>query len=355
VSLVPVQWGGSSTVSVTNLPPSLVDKITFAIKTPHPEQRDHVWMQLGIPNEFERKAKINIGYTAGVEADICTDVFRDGCNKMDAVFVPSNFVRDTFYRSGVTTKQHVIFESYDEESLSRSKPLEFELPTTFNFLTAGQWMPGIDRKGITLLINEFCEQFKDNEEVGLIVKTFCKNVSSADRYITEERLVNIKRGRKLPHVYLIHGDMSDEEMWGLYTSPNVHAFVLPTSGEGFGRMHMEAAVAGLPIITTRWSGMLDFLTPETATLLDFDLVPIPQTQYWPPIFVSGQRWARPNIDQLRYHMKRIVSRYSTYVEKAKRGVEFVKPRFTQKKFEEELLNMLDFYRSQLSDRTVITM
>ena len=47
------------------------------------------------------------------------------------------------------------------------------------------------------------------------------------------------RGDKLPNVYLLHGDLTDEEMNQLYNHPKVKAHLTFTHGEGFGRPLLE--------------------------------------------------------------------------------------------------------------------
>ena len=60
-------------------------------------------------------------------------------------------------------------------------------------------------------------------------------------------------------VYLLHGDMTDEEMHSLYRHPKISAFLTLAHGEGFGLPIFEANYSGVPIIATGWSGQLDFL------------------------------------------------------------------------------------------------
>lgn len=358
VFLLPVLWGSTSTSS--NFPKELLDKIDYATQSNLPPDTSKVlWMQLGIPTEFQRKGKVNIGFTAGIEADKASEPFVQGCNRMDGVFVPSKFIHDVFLRSGVTRPIDVIHEPFDDRTFDGAEPLEFSVPSKFNFLCVGQWLAGgygNDRKNISLLITEFVELFKGREDVGLLLKTFCNNMSSADRYVTRERLAAHKGGHQHPFVYLIHGDMSNEEMWGLYKSPQVNAFVLPTHGEGYGLPILDAIVSGVPTITTGWGGHLDFTPREQHTLLDFQLDKIPDASLMPPIFVPGQRWAYPEIEQLRRHMKLVVERYDSYKKKATDPdmLHRIKTEFGTESFKSKLLDALDRYRTAVSGSKIIT-
>ena len=71
----------------------------------------------------------------------------------------------------------------------------------------------------------------------------------------------------LPNIYLLHGEMTDEEMNQLNNDSKVKAFVSFTKGEGFGRPLLEAAITGKPVITTNWSGHIDFIKPEYNILI----------------------------------------------------------------------------------------
>ena len=51
----------------------------------------------------------------------------------------------------------------------------------------------------------------------------------------------------LPNIYLVHGELKDEEMNQLNNDPKVKAFISFTKGEGYGRPLAEAAITGKPI------------------------------------------------------------------------------------------------------------
>ena len=68
---------------------------------------------------------------------------------------------------------------------------------------------------------------------------------------------------KLPNIYLIHGDLSDQEMNLLYNHSKVKAMITFTKGEGFGRPLLEFGTTGKPIITPYYSGQVDFLQKDS--------------------------------------------------------------------------------------------
>ena len=73
--------------------------------------------------------------------------------------------------------------------------------------------------------------------------------------------------------------------------------------ERFGFCLAEAMYFGKPVIATAYSGNLDFMTPETAWLVDYRLVPVKPGEY--PCG-EGQSWAEPSIEQAAEHMARLV-------------------------------------------------
>lgn len=93
------------------------------------EQPD-VFIQISIPNEFQKVGKYNIGVTAGIETTLCDPSWIKGANNMDLLLVSSNHAVESFNRSkfelrndktgqtqniDLTTKMEVIFEGVDVE------------------------------------------------------------------------------------------------------------------------------------------------------------------------------------------------------------------------------------------------
>ena len=54
---------------------------------------------------------------------------------------------------------------------------------------------------------------------------------------------------------------------------------------------IDAMSLGVPVVATAYSGNLEFCKPETAMLVDYDLVPVMDNDY--AFAVPGARWADP--------------------------------------------------------------
>jgi hypothetical protein len=61
---------------------------------------------------------------------------------------------------------------------------------------------------------------------------------------------------------LLHGEFTDVEMNEIYNHSKVKAMVSLTKGEGFGRPLLEFSLTNKPIISSNWSGHIDYLNPE---------------------------------------------------------------------------------------------
>ncbi len=67
---------------------------------------------------------------------------------------------------------------------------------------------------------------------------------------------------------MLRGELPSTDLPELYRS--VHCFVLPSRGEGWGRPHVEAMSAGLPVIATLWSGPEQYMTEQNSYPLRHD-------------------------------------------------------------------------------------
>jgi len=307
-------------------------------------------VQVILPDEFKPNiAHYNIGITAGVETTVCNPAWVEACNKMNLIIVPSEHVKKTLQASGkLTVPTYVVpetFPSYlEDENLKCDLDIDFD--TSFNFLHVGQlgaMSEDCDRKGILTLVRIFCQAFEGNKDVGLVIKTNMGRNTTIDRSILMPAMHDfVKRYRKseFPRIYIVHGPMDDIDICKLYKHNKIKAFVSLTKGEGFGLPLLEAAAAGLPILTTNWSGHLDFLNiiDRSFIKLNYELVTVPESKIDNRIFVKDAHWAKVLEQDAIRKMNKIYESYNLPKQWAQNLQKAIIPEFKfemmQKKFKE---------------------
>ena len=193
----------------------------------------------------------------------------------------------------------------------------------FNFLFVGHWLKGdlgADRKDIGMLIKTFCEAFKNKlpqNKPGLILKTSHATFSIMDRdeLMKKINMITAQYGKSAPSIYLLHGDLTDDQMNSLYNHPKVNAMISFTHGEGYGRPLLEFTLSEKPVIASNWSGHTDFL--KHATLLPGDVAEVhpSATDNW---ILKGSKWFTVNYGYAISIMRDVVDNYKTYLNSAKR-------------------------------------
>ena len=182
-----------------------------------------------------------------------------------------------------------------------------------NFLTVAQWGP---RKNIEQCIASFVEEFL-NEEVGLILKLSLKGGSKIDREFIAGNLTrfiqNFPEDRKCK-LYLLHGNLTESQMCGLYQNNKVHAYINTSHGEGFGLPVFEASQRGLPVVSALHSGERDYLKEEFITNIKYDYQTVDQGSMG--LLPEDSRWASYINEDIRSAMRSVYSNYDESKSKA---------------------------------------
>lgn len=262
-------------------------------------------------------ARMRIGRTM-FETDRIPSSWVDRCQMMDEVWVPSEFNRETFQRAGVDARKLQVMPAGVDTSLFRPGLEPFPLPIAdhFKFLSVFEWTA---RKGPDLLLRAFLREFKPDEGVALILRTYARPDATVDlvpriaHFIEQEAGLTIETA---PPVVVVSGFMKSADMPRLYNAAD--AFVLPSRGEGYGRPYMEALSCGLPVIGTAWSGQRDFLTSQNSFPVEIEsVVPVPDETEVDTYF--GHRWAQPSVEDLQRKMREVVSQSAQARSKAQLG------------------------------------
>jgi hypothetical protein len=362
IKIISCKWG--------NTPMNFIDKNPewewlrqYIITTPITKQPDYMFW-ITIPSEAQKIGKWNCLITAGIETTVCPADWIEGIQRMDLTIVSSEHAKkvflDTKYdkinkhtnafegKIEVTTPIVVIGEGVDTDLYKIIDKSTFDLSNIkedFCYLFLGMWINngsipvGEDRKNVGLLIKAFYETFKNKKKKpALILKTSHVGSSYTDKYEILKKIKEIRESvnsNDLPNIYLVHGEISDIEINELYNHPKVKAMVNLTKGEGYGKPLLEFSLMKKPILTTNWSGHVDFLQSDFTTLIEGKLTPVhpSATNKW---IVEGSQWFSPDLMQVGFYLKDIFENYKNYKNKANRQAFYSKSNFSLEKTKEKL-------------------
>jgi hypothetical protein len=312
-------------------------------------------IQVTIPNEWEPVAPVNIGVTAGIETTRPAPVWIERGNYMDRIITVSNHSKQVHEKASydgvnrvtnepmhLSNKTPIDVVHYPVKS-READPVNLELTTDFNFLAVQMLAP---RKNTEQLVHAFFQQFKDCEDVGMILKANIMKNCVIDRKASLSRLQALIKsydGAKCK-LYLLHGFMSDKEMNALYTHPKVKAYITSTHGEGFGLPLFEAAYNGLPVIAPDWSGHVDFLYKPVKqknkvknkamfSRISYTLGSVQQKKgaEWEGVIESDSMWAYPEIGSIKMCMEEVHKDHGRFKKQAKTLQKWILDEFTEEK------------------------
>lgn len=301
-AVAPIQF----TDKLVSLPPEAKAKLLAMVEREIRPGGIHVNHHF-VPSHFVRRsdARLNVGRIM-FETDRLPEGWAQACNRMDRIWVPSEFNRETFVRGGVATEKiRVVPETMDFAPYDPSvPPLTIGEVGGFNFLSVFEW---IYRKGWDVLLQAYLEEFSADEDVCLIIKTHSAQGYSLEQMLqmAQERMQKFGHSieQRRPNIIFYDKNLPAADMPRLYRASD--CFVLPTRGEGWGRPFMEAMAMGLPTIGTNWSGHTAFMTASNSYLLDFQLAPVSESAYGEMRQYRGHWWAEPDVSHLRYLMRHV--------------------------------------------------
>ena len=371
IQIIPQRWGNTSWGFLEDFKEEWGWMIPLLLKGPMQKQPD-VWFQITIPNEFQQVGKVNIGVTAGIETTVCDPSWIEGCNRMNATFVSSvhakTVLQSTSFRKNDTPgveirlekPVEVLFEGVDlnkyfhipnEDLAETDLVLDLdEIEEDFCFLYVGHWLQGDlgeDRKNTGKMIQVFLDTFKGKKnKPGFILKTSHATSCIMDREETLKKINDIRSSfgtEDLPNLYLLHGDLDDEDVNNLYNHPKVKAMVSFAKGEGYGRPLAEFCLTKKPVIASGWSGQVDFLNKDFSVLLPGTLTPVHPSAQSANLILPESLWFTPDYGAASKVLEDVYKNYKKYEEKAKRQGHKIKTEFSYDSMVLFLSTYLDKY------------
>ena len=360
IYLHPIRWGNTGWVHEDSEERRWMDHIVK--KAADHESANGTYdlsLQVTIPNEWTKMAPVNVGYTAGIETTKISPQWVEKSTLMDEIIVVSDHAKYGFDNTSYAAKNEKTGEvvenftcttpvetvNYAVRDIKASK-VDLNLDYDFNFLAVAQW--GI-RKNLENTISWFIKEFH-NDEVGLVLKTQTVGNSILDKNITRGRLKSLLSSGNLSKyadrkckIYLLHGDMPVEEIYGLYEHSKIKALVSIAHGEGFGLPIFEAAQRQLPVVTVGWGGQVDFLYAPIKnkknklqnkphySRVDYVLRPVQKEAVWDNVLIAESMWAYAHEGNYKIQLRNLYKNYGPAKKLAKNLQKHIREHFSEEK------------------------
>ncbi len=339
IYLLNTPWGVSSWKSEDDEERNWIDSLIKKTIQAGPSLDADLSIQVTVPNEWKKICKKNIGITAGIETDRISDSWILPTYNVDKIIVPSEHAKRGILSAKTNIKNPMSGEKSKEIGVEtpidivsfpfrniEEEEIELDLGSSkFNFLTVAQVSP---RKNVETTINAFISEFHDESDVGLILKINIANNSHMDRESVKKALQVLKEQwpNKKCQIHLLHGNLTDSEMRGLYKHKKVSCYVTSSHGEGFALPVFEAASSGLPIIAPQWGGYTDYTTIDSVSHIvgvDYKIGPVQKEAIWDGVIEKGANWCFTDINSLRFKMREVYNNTSRFYDNSQKLFEHI--------------------------------
>lgn len=285
---------GPGTVFPPQEPPDSRDYLLNVVRGRKAARRPGIGVVYGQGDVFERnRGRTRVGFTM-LEVDGFPAEWVRQANRMDEVWVPSDFNRDGFLGSGLTRPVHVVPLGVDPDYFH---PDGARYPNPFGelvFLSSFEWG---ERKHPELLLRAFNDTFSVHEPARLVCKIM--NVDPSVNLQREIGRLGLRdSGGRIS--YLVNLEFPHYQLPALYRSAD--CFVSAGRGEGWDMPLMEAMACGLPAIATDWGAHRMFVHEGIAYPLRVRGT-VPAVAKCP--YYRGFSWADPDGDHLRHLLRHV--------------------------------------------------
>ena len=164
----------------------------------------------------------------------------------------------------------------------------------FVFLSNKGWRgTSWDRGGVQYVIKAFCEEFKKDEPVELLLKL---NPSYVKPQMIGQHLKELNLPKDRPQIRVNCDNVPYNKLTRFYHESDV--VVSPTRAEAFNLPLAEGMACGIPVITTNYGGQIDFVNEKNGWLIDYKLEEVKEDLQY-----EGVKWGIPDINHLRELMR----------------------------------------------------
>lgn len=246
---------------------------------------DETALAYSIARSYKNKNATNIGFWAW-ELPNFPPVFESSLNLLDRIWAVSSFVSESINRSAKSCQASAIQLPVPIFPMNR---IEKKLQNTgsnkhFRVLSVFDFNSDFSRKNVLGNIGAYLKAFPNEGNERLILKSI--NYRSHPNAFQEM----VKATKNRSDIILMNDSASKQELSELLYSADV--FLSLHRSEGYGINLIDSMARGTVVISTAYSGNLDFQTQENSILVPYNLVPVTEYGGWK----VNSHWAQPDTD-----------------------------------------------------------
>jgi glycosyltransferase involved in cell wall biosynthesis len=254
--------------------------------------------------DYIPKNKYHIGVW-NWELEEFPSIWDSAFNYIDEIWTPSAFTQKSIQKSTNKKVSKVpipINTSYNKNITKESIGISDDV---FVFYAMFDFDSAIERKNPEGIINAFKSAFdKENSKVCLILKITYNNETAAPQTrASYNKLIQMLEG--YPNIFILNQYLVKEDLNALVNLSD--CFVSLHRSEGYGLGPAEAMAMGKPVISTNWSATTEFMSSDSAMLVDYKLTKVFGYFYDDVLQQSHQMWADPDVEHAASFMKKIYS------------------------------------------------
>jgi len=248
------------------------------------------------------------------------------------VWVPSSYNAEAFRRqveAPVFQLPHPVYTRQVEPEmvvrLNRGLHLK---ESDFLFVNVATWQ---ERKNLPGVIEAFLRAFPDEPDALLAIKTRFEFVSQRDALAQIDEAMKRARARHgeavRSRIRICDGVWDEQALTALMQRAD--CYVSLHRGEGWCYPLFDTACRGIPVVSTGYSGPMDYLDARYHSLVKYELVApdAARAPRWNP-FTANMRWAAPSVDDAALQMRAIYDHRAGALEKARAGAAVLQQRFS---------------------------
>lgn len=296
-----------------------------------------------VPHYFARLSEgaldgfYNIGYWF-CEVPKIPDHWARQMEFFDEIWTASSFCETAFARSAriPVVRIPLLIETRDPTPRILSNQLG-KLKSPFTFLTIFNTYSDAERKNALFTIRAFLEAHGGRMDVLLVVKV--SNLEH-DSVLSEKlRLVQQRHA----NVEIIEGYVENDVVQALYDQTDV--YVSLHRAEGFGLTISDAMSRGIPVITTGYSGNMEFCEVSDTRLVAYKLRPVGHERLR---YRKDDIWAEPDMEDAVAAFRELVDDYPAWLLKAVRARDRIRQAFSVTEVGSLMRERLDLINSNFS-------